>query len=473
MANLPAPIPIPLASLKARSSFASDERLVNGYAEVVGSGNDASAVVYGAAGLSLFCNAPSDPCRGGIEVDGVLYTINGGGLYRIDENGVGGQIGTVPGSKPVIMARNANIAPQVAICAEDGVYLLQSDTVGAVFNPNIPEIPVAVVWVDGYFIFALPSGRFYISAINDITVSSLDFATAEANPDGLVTVTKLRREVYFFGSETIEVWTNTGNATFPFERLPGAVIPAGCASKYTVQELNGALYWLDTNNVVQSINGGYVPVPISISGVYKAISAVEDKTEIEAFTYQLGTHAYYVLTHSTFTWVYDVSTQLWHERQSYGLNGWQAAGYVFAFGKNIVGSTVSGNIYAIDENSYSENGQEIVTTLRTARIEDFPKGAAVGTLDIDIETGVGIDVGATSSDTVNPELTLRWSDDGAKTWKGGRLYPLGKKGEYRKRVRATRLGSFGAQGRVWEMSISSRVFKTIVAMQMQAESLSV
>ncbi len=42
---------------------------------------------------------------------------------------------------------------------------------------------------------------------------------------------------------------------------------------------------------------------------------------------------------------------------------------------------------------------------------------------------------------MEPMLMLNWSDDNGHTWSDTRLLPLGKKGEYRKRIIARRLGS--------------------------------
>ena len=42
---------------------------------------------------------------------------------------------------------------------------------------------------------------------------------------------------------------------------------------------------------------------------------------------------------------------------------------------------------------------------------------------------------------MEPKLMLNWSDDNGHTWSDTRLIPLGKKGEYRKRIIARRLGA--------------------------------
>jgi hypothetical protein len=464
-------IPIPLASLKALSREASDERLINAYAEATSNAQDAKAVVYGAAGSTTFNSTPSSPCRGLFEVDGTLYGLFGPDLYSFSSTAVATLIGNIAGTHYAIFARNANVSTMVAIVTEGNAYLLQAGAVAIWPDADLPQGDIqSVEWMDGYFVFAIGDGRFFWSGINDSTIDPLDFATAEANADGLVCIKRLRQELYMFGTQTIEVWADTGDAALPFQRLPGAVVAAGCASKATVQDLDSTLYFLDVDNLVRRIAAGYQAEIVSCRGVYDAVKAVTDKTEIEAFTYVLGDHLYYVLRHLTFTWVYDAKNGIWHERTSKGLAYWKARCCAFAFGKIIIGSSVSGAISYIDETSYTENGDEIESVMRFPRIETMPDGGTFDCLDLEFEMGVGIAT-SSESDTVTPHFTLRWSDDGSKTWKGGRIYSLGAQGEYTKTARCTRLGSCGPHGRIFQVEISSKVFKALLNAHVSGEDL--
>ena len=93
--------------------------------------------------------------------------------------------------------------------------------------------------------------------------------------------------------------------------------------------------------------------------------------------------------------------------------------------------------------------------------------------ELDLQTGVGMDNGAVGQFTTTPHLSLYWSDDGAQTWKGGRIIPLGTKGNWRTRIRATQLGSFGSKGRVWRVTMSSKVLHSLFQAQMRAKPLNV
>ena len=70
---------------------------------------------------------------------------------------------------------------------------------------------------------------------------------------------------------------------------------------------------------------------------------------------------------------------------------------------------------------------------------------------LDIEAGMGLTTGQGS----DPQLMLRWSDDGGHTWSNEYWVSAGPKGQYRRRARWTRLGQ--AQDRVYEVVIADPV----------------
>jgi hypothetical protein len=175
------------------------------------------------------------------------------------------------------------------------------------------------------------------------------------------------------------------------------------------------------------------------------------------YTYQQDGHAFYVLIFPTAqtTWVYDVATGAWHERA-----GWLNGNFVrhrsncqaVYDGQIVVGDFENGNIYAFDLTDYSDNGQ-IQKWLRSWRA--LPTGTnnlkrtAQHSLQIDCESGVGTNTGQGS----DPQMMLRWSDDGGHTWSNEHWTSMGKIGEYYRRVIWRRLGmTLKLRDRVYEIS---------------------
>src|SRR6185312_2041735 len=67
-------------------------------------------------------------------------------------------------------------------------------------------------------------------------------------------------------------------------------------------------------------------------------------------------------------------------------------------------------------------------------------------LQLDMDTGLGVVVGGVPGE---PQIALRWSDDGGRTWSNEHLAGAGKLGEYKKRVIWRRLGS--SRDRIYEI----------------------
>jgi hypothetical protein len=67
----------------------------------------------------------------------------------------------------------------------------------------------------------------------------------------------------------------------------------------------------------------------------------------------------------------------------------------------------------------------------------------------------------------NPEVMLRWSDDGGHTWSNEHWSPVGKIGEYYKRVFFRRLGmTMKIRDRVYELSMTDPVKIAVMGAQL-------
>jgi hypothetical protein len=118
----------------------------------------------------------------------------------------------------------------------------------------------------------------------------------------------------------------------------------------------------------------------------------------------------------------------------------------------IVGDYENGNIYALDLDVYSDNG-EIQRWVRSWR--PIPAGqnnlrrTSQHTLQLDCESGVGLNDGQGQ----DSQVMLRWSDDGGHTWSNEYWASMGRIGRYGKRVFWRRLGmTLKLRDRVYEVS---------------------
>ena len=208
------------------------------------------------------------------------------------------------------------------------------------------------------------SQKIWITSLLDgLSVDPLDFASAEGSPDGVVGIIADHRELWVFGTDSVEVWYDAGLSDFPLQRIQGAFNEIGCVAPYSVAKLDNGIFWLGGDARGQGIvyrANGYTGVRVSTHAVEWQIQQYGDISDAIAFTYQQDGHAFYVLVFpdQNTTWVYDASTQAWHERAGLD-NGTftRHRGNCQAFFNNltVIGDFETGAIYSLDLDTYADN----------------------------------------------------------------------------------------------------------------------
>ena len=488
--------PILGSTYVARSVNAADARMVNLFPEIVPEAGKEPAFLNRAPGLKLLNTIGNGPIRGlwaFSSNDANAFVVSGTQLYKITTAYVATLIGTVAGTGPVSMADNGT---QLFIAANGPSYIYNNTTnaFGQITDPDFPGA-VTVCYLDGYFVFNEPnSQKLWITALLDGTsIDPLEFASTEGSPDGLVAVAANFREVWAFGTNSIEVWFDSGATDFPLQRIQGAFNELGCAAPYSVAKMDNGLFWLGRDRRGEGIvyrANGYTGQRISTHAVEWQIQQYDDMSDAIGYTYQQDGHSFYVLVfpNANTTWVYDAATQAWHERAGFNNGAFtrHRSNCQMAFNnKIVVGDFENGNIYAFDLNDFSDNGG-IQKWLRSWRAlptgQNNLKRTTQHMMQLDCESGVGLngyvlpeviylqtenddfltteasDYLIAEQQTVatqgaDPQVMLRWSDDGGHTWSNEHWASMGKIGQYYKRVIWRRLGmTVKLRDRVYEAS---------------------
>lgn len=503
--------PILGSAYVTRSVNAADNRMINLFPEMIAEGGKEPAFLNRAPGLRLEVAVGTGPVRGLWTFDNNMYVASGNTLYKVDLSYNITTLGILANDGPVSMADDG-IHLFVACNGPSFVYNADTEVFGEITDPDFPGA-LTVSYLDGYFVFIEPnSQRVWTTTLLDPTsIDPLDFASAEGDPDHLVSSIVNHSEVWLFGGNSVEVWYNSAaaGAGFPLQRIQGAFNEIGCAATFSVAKLDNSLFWLGADDRGRGIvyrSNGYVGVRVSTHAIEWQIQQYGDISDAIAYTYQQDGHAFYVLTFPTAeaTWVYDVATQAWHERASFtnGSFSRHRSNCQVSFNDEIlVGDFQSGNIYAFDLNKYSDHNR-VQKWLRSWRA--LPTGVnnlkrtTQHSLQLDCETGVGLP-GVTEvpshiyltplqivgdfivnpeviivqkvDDFVQPQVMLRWSDDGGHTWSNEHWKTMGGVGEYFTRVIWRRLGmTMKLRDRVYEISGTDPVKIAIMAAELDAEA---
>jgi len=327
--------------------------------------------------------------------------------------------------------------------------------------------------LDGYFIFIQGNtNQFYVSDINSFVVNPLSFASAEGDPDDIVAIIANNRDLWILNERTTELFSNTGNADFPFERVGGGFVEKGCAAKYSVAKIEGNVFWLGRDEAGQGIvyaARGLVPQRISTHAVEASIKKYADISTATAYTYQSGGHSFYVLNFAEGTWVYDLSTKMWHERAYTNagvLERHRAENHAFyqPFGIHLVGDYSGNQVYKLNDDYFSDDGAEITRLRSFPHLSNSSNRLFCKSLKIDMEVGIGLNGITQGSD---PQVMLDFSDDGGHTFGNEHWTSVGSIGEYKKRVYWRRLGSF--RDRVFRIKITDPVKVNLIAAEIDIE----
>lgn len=485
--------PILGSTYVARSVNAADARMINIFPEVIPEGGQEPAFLQRAPGLALLATLGDGPVRGLWTFGNYGYAVSGNTLYKINSSWVATAKGTVTGTGPVSMSDNGT---QLFIAANGPSYIYNAttDVFAQITDPDFPGA-VTVGYLDGYFVFNEPnSQKVWVTQLLDgLSVDPLDFASAEGSPDGLVSLIIDHREAWLFGTNSVEVWYDAGLQDFPLQRIQGAFNEIGCIAPFSVAKLDNGIFWLGADargrGIVYRANG-YTGVRVSTHAVEWHIQDYANMADAVAYTYQQDGHSFYLLNFpsANTTWVYDVATNAWHERAGFSAGNFtrHRSNCQMSFNNEIVvGDFENGNIYAFDLNVYADNGS-IQKWLRSWRAlpagQNNFKRTAQHTLQLNCETGVGLnglvtpetiylqtesedylltesgdyliaDQVAPATQGADPQVMLRWSDDGGHTWSSEHWASMGKIGQYYRRVFWRRLGmTLKLRDRVYEIS---------------------
>lgn len=463
-----------------RSELVTGERLLNMFAEISPriiaskkSSGRSQFALYRTPGLKSYIPISSDIGRGMIAMEdlGTLISVHGQTVFQIDENNIYSSIsGTLSGADDLVITRNnASPDPQAVFFSEAGAFYTDGSAVTQISDSDFTSFGVANsgCFIKGFIIALFDDGTLLASNVNSATAwDALDFATADASPDEGRRVYAFRDEAFVFGKDTIEVWAfDSSNTAFPLSPVPGAVVPVGIVGKHAVCDLAGSLYWVDQIGIVRTLGQGYSATRISVHGVERAVNdylkAGNDKNGIKVWGYVEGGHQFVIVRSSTFCWVYDLATKVWHERGSFRRDTWQAKHYARCFDRHIVSCDISGDLFELDADTYEETGDPLPWEVITPPVDAFPGGGVLDRLALDIETGTALDASGSTEDQ-NPAITVEKSIDGGKTWSIPRALSLGTRAQYKKKVKLNRCGRFDQDGAMFRIRGSNKIRMAIL-----------
>lgn len=468
-------IPLVIGAYEARSILADAQKSINLYQETNPKDSPFPFTLYPTPGLDLLTTAPvTGPVRATYTAsNGNFYVVVGNRVYTVSTAYVWTLLGTITSSSGYVSMIDNTLACVIVDGSANGWAIKLSDnSFGSVSATNFFGAN-RVDYIDTYLIFNRPgtnqwyftySNATYEQLIGGTAFDPLDIAAKTGGNDNIATLAVMHREVWLAGVATSEVWFDAGLAEFAFQAMPGAFVEHGCTAAGSIAKYDLALYWLGQDAAGNSIvfeGAQYRVRRISTHAIEKEISAYAQKADALGFTYQQEGHIFYVLTFpsANATWVYDIGEQQWHRRawmdENGGLNRWRPNCFAQFNNQLVVGDYENGNLYGLNLETYTDNGEPIV------RIRSFPHITQENDRMIHRSMIVAMEVGNQMSEETDDEdlVTLSISNDAGRSYTAIQRQTLGNTGRYETSVQFNRLGL--ARDRVYQLSWSAPV-KTVI-----------
>lgn len=400
--------------------------------------NDAGSNVN-RPGLEELCDLGSSPPIGmTFFMNKLVVVTTDRNIYSISEDGSTTDItGTAlaGGSRPSFASDGTYLA-----IAGGGAPRRWSGSGNTELMPGSPPDCAFISYLDGYWITHLIDDQEFRWAGPTSSAreswSSANFFQAEGLPDSVFSQFVHLRELYAFGTQSVEIFYNYGDSSVPLKRT--FFIDTGISAPQSVVQADNTLLWLDNNRRFVTMSQR-TPVIISspFDRVIKNFSVASD-----CFGYKIDIEGFYLIV-----WVfpsegrafcYDYKAKYWSEWDGFStgqsdLMRMNAYAYAKEWNKHFIGDPEDGKIYQLSRNFNDDDGGIRRLIRRTGQIDH---GSGIRKRSnkylFHVKRGVG-----TPGET-EPVMQVRVRDDGGE-WTEPVMVGLGYPGELQEPIEVSDL----------------------------------
>lgn len=436
--------------VKGKSPVITAQSRVNCYLEPQQEKDKTGMAIIGSPGLTLFATPSASPSRGIWPVNSLTtplaFTVHAGTLYSINNSGVVATIGTI-----------GTTSGDVSM-TDDGTNLMLADgSAGYYYNMVSPggltqimdgnfAAPKMVTWNDTYFISAANNSNQWQLSAQAIVSSwpAVNIGFTGAAPGNIQGIIADHSVIDIACTESTEFWQDAGAPQFPYAVIPGSSQEYGLAAPFSLCKYDNSLAGLFKNRMgevnVSRLSGFTLRQLSSLDfdDIINDKSIYSTTGDAEFFGYMRGGHPMLFMSFPTAgkTWEYDGVSKAFSERRSTDNARHWANKFANFQSRQLVTDYRNGSIYQVDANNYTDNGSMIPMEVVSKHIWNDDKYISIPQLEVDMEVGVGLSVGQ----GVNPQIMLEVSKDGGETFFPWSWESFGAIGQFRTRVRWTRLG---------------------------------
>lgn len=355
---------------------------------------------------------------------------------------------------------------------------------GTLYSPSFPSswTSNAFVYMGGYFIFnRIGTQEFFISNLLDgRTFNALDFSNAVEKSDNIVGLATTSGHLYIFGTDSIEIFQNTGNSDFPFEKVNGTSnTSVGAFSFLSIVSDLGSVFFLSRDSGIYQING-YSVDKISTINIDKKLKAVlADAITVRSYIFIECGMYFYALTIVTtategVTFCYCLNTKEWHKRKTAGFDYWRMV-QPLTFNNNSYGAIASG-IYELTNTEFKDVVTGVDAELERVFTTEFIEADGKRVIHHSIQPviianvlGGAFDIGFDSAfnSVTSPSIEMSYSDDGGFTYSTPRVKSLGGNLKRGRKIEFRNLGM--SRKRIYKFQVNYNVDISVSSCKIRIE----
>ena len=410
--------------------------------------------------------------RGGIVWNGVMHRVSGSKLIRVSADDSVTVLGDVGAGGPVTMDYSFD---RLGIASGGRLYYWDGSALTQVTDGDLGAV-IDVKWIAGYFLATDGTSLVTTDLNNPASVQTLNYGSAEADPDPILAVDELRNEAYAFGRYTVEVFQNAGGTGFPFQRVEGAQVGKGIVGTHAYCGLGDTFVFVGSGR--NEPPGVYQMVPgntqkLSTREIDQILAGYTDEQLAGIVMESRADKAHHhVLIHLPDQCiVYDtigsqaIGEPIWFTLTTslVGLGQYRARGLVWCYGRWNVGDPASSKLGRLTDAVSSHWGEVNGWDFGTTMIYNAGNGGIVHEMELIALTG------RVAAGT-EPVIWASYSLDG-QTWSQERAIRVGGIGNRAKRLCWRNQGRIG-QWRLQRFRGTSEAHISPVRLELQLESLS-
>ena len=339
--------------------------------------------------------------------NGNLFVVAGSKLYSVSSSWAKTEIGSLDAGE----AEFAGLRDTLFTAVNTRLWKWDGSALSEVTDVDLPNVSTLIVL--GQRILLHSDGTDTLTwsqTLDGTSIEALAFSTAEQSPDAIRRIMKIGGQAIVFGTSGIEVFRSVPSTALPFQNVANQALEesSGLLGKYAAAKRGDKVFFVGGNLACYVMYGmGVDPLPPNTALKDVLLSLTQAQREATTtWAYSDGNHEFFVVRPpGKPAHVFNQATQLWSERETYGLGYYAPKYHTRAYGHDVVAYEGGSKIYTMSRDLYSDAGTPVVRTA-TLRFNGSQR-EAIGSFCVDAATFDHPQTGQGSA----PKMMVSFSDN--------------------------------------------------------------